>query len=248
MFLTNIRSLSDTLLTLVFPQPCVICRQSVERRELGITCEECWTSTRLISESDPICWKCGTLAYGSSDPAGKFHIRCGRCDGFDFGLARACGLYEKALRESVLRLKQQPNLPETVARMLSAAASRAPLTDTTIIIPVPLHVERKKARGFNQAMVIASAIGKSTGLPINDVSLIRTTHALKYRAGMDVKGRSDTVVGAFEVVYPRLVVNEKILLVDDVFTTGATVAECSKALVQAGAAAVNVLTIARTTK
>ena len=86
---------------------------------------------------------------------------------------------------------------------------------------------------------------KAFGLPVDQVSLVRVSTTEKYRAGLDRKGRRDTVAGAFEVAHPRLVMNENILLVDDVFTTGATVSECAQALISAGARDVNVLTIAR---
>jgi predicted amidophosphoribosyltransferase len=82
-------------------------------------------------------------------------------------------------------------------------------------------------------------------LPIDEVSLVRVSSTEKYRAGLDAKGRQDTVAGAFEVRHPRLVTNENILLVDDVFTTGATVSACAEALVTAGAKTVFVLTISR---
>jgi predicted amidophosphoribosyltransferase len=94
-------------------------------------------------------------------------------------------------------------------------------------------------------VVIARALSKSLRLPLDEVSLIRTLQVEKYRAGLDAKGREETVVRAFEVRYPQLIAGENVLLVDDVFTTGATASSCGKALLQAGAAKVFVVTIAR---
>jgi predicted amidophosphoribosyltransferase len=88
-------------------------------------------------------------------------------------------------------------------------------------------------------------VSKALGLPLDEVSLIRRAQAEKYRAGLDAKGRQDTVVHAFEVQYPQLVRAEKVLLVDDVFTTGATASACAGALLDAGADEVFVATIAR---
>jgi len=82
-------------------------------------------------------------------------------------------------------------------------------------------------------------------LPVDEVSLMRTAHSDRYRAGLDAKGRQATVENAFAVRYPRLVTGESILLVDDVFTTGATVSSCAEVLIAAGASDVFVLTIAR---
>jgi predicted amidophosphoribosyltransferase len=101
------------------------------------------------------------------------------------------------------------------------------------------------ARGFNQASIIAHALSKSLGLPVDEVSLLRVSGTEQYRAGLDAKGRQDTVAGAFQVRHSRLVADEDILLIDDVFTTGATVSACAEALGQAGAKSVFVLTIAR---
>ena len=82
-------------------------------------------------------------------------------------------------------------------------------------------------------------------MPLDEVSLVRVSSTEKYRAGLDAKGRRDTVTGAFEVRHPRLIANENVLLVDDVFTTGATVSACAAALLGAGAHNVFVLTISR---
>jgi predicted amidophosphoribosyltransferase len=80
---------------------------------------------------------------------------------------------------------------------------------------------------------------------LDEVSLVRVSSSEKYRAGLDAKGRRDTVAGAFEVRHPRLIAKQDILLVDDVFTTGATVSACAEALITAGAKNVFVLTISR---
>jgi ComF family protein len=122
---------------------------------------------------------------------------------------------------------------------------RDPLNRATQIIPVPLHAEREKDRGFNQAMLIGRELSRVTSLPLNVVSLVRDKHVKRHRAGMDAKGRRDTVTDAFRVTHPALVAGERVLLVDDVFTTGATVSSCASVLLEAGATEVYVLTIAR---
>lgn len=244
----NVNRLCDAFLTLLYPQTCVICERSVERRALGVACEECWRSTLLFTGEEIICGKCGAPFLGNVDKAKRDEVHCHRCDDHAFTAARACGLYEKALRETVLSLKRQPHAPQKVSQLLLNTASLAPLKDSTLIVPVPLHPRRLKLRGFNQASVIADNLSRSLRLPINEVSLIRTTHTEKYRAGLDAKGRTDTVARAFEVVHPRLIAGEKILLIDDVFTTGATAASCANALIEAGADAVFVLTVARTAR
>jgi ComF family protein len=142
-------------------------------------------------------------------------------------------------------LKRQPYLPQHVESMLMTVLEREPLSSSTRVVPVPLHPKRLQSRGFNQASIVATVVAKTLALPLDEASLVRVSTTEKYRAGLDRKGRHDTVAGAFAVSHPRLVGGENVLLVDDVFTTGATVSACAEALLCAGAANVHVLTIAR---
>jgi len=224
----------DAILTLVYPQVCVICGQSVEQRRFGVACETCWKGTRIFTDDEEICWKCGMPGP-----------RCGRCELLAFTAARAVGMYEGALRESLLLLKRKPYLPRHVEGLIAAAVVREPFHSITRVVPVPLHPRRLKTRGFNQATIVAQVVSKALRLPLDEVSLVRVSTTEKYRAGLDRKGRQDTVTGAFQVAHPRLVAGENILLVDDVFTTGATVSTCAKSLIDAGAGSVFVLTVAR---
>jgi ComF family protein len=246
MFLTHAaRFLYDAVLTLAYPQGCAICGGSVEQRKFGVACEACWNRTRIFTGAETLCWKCGVPAPVEVSRAVREEVRCGRCDSQSFMAARAVGLYEGVLRESVLLLKRQPHICGHLEILLAAAAMRKPLNAGTKILPVPLHAKRMRARGFNQAAIVAQVLSKSLRLPLDEVSLIRVSSSEKYRAGLDAKGRHDTVAGAFAVRYPKLVENEDILLVDDVFTTGATVSACAEALKTAGARNIFVLTVAR---
>jgi ComF family protein len=238
----------DALLTVIYPQPCAICARSVETTAAGVACEHCWRVTRLFNGNETMCWKCGAPSQGIVLETKRTEVRCHRCESFEFAVARSCGVYDRALRETVLSLKRQPKLAGKVLDLLTGIASQDPLAESTSIVPVPLHFERLRARGFNQASVIARSLSTRLRLPVNEVSLVRRQQAEKYRSGLDAKGRSETVAGAFEVVHPSLVQGEKILLVDDVFTTGATADACSKALLAAGVEKVYVLTIARTAR
>jgi ComF family protein len=235
----------DAILTLAYPQACTICGHSVEQRKYGVVCEACWKATRIFTGVETICWKCGVPAVVDAISITPVEVRCRRCDSQAFHAARAVGLYEGALRESVLLLKRQPHVSQHLEALLIAAARRAPLNTATRIVPVPLHAKRMKTRGFNQASILAQALSKSLGLPLDEVSVFRVSGSEKHRAGLDARGRQDTVAGAFVVRHPRLVANENILLIDDVFTTGATISACAEALTQGGAKTVCILTIAR---
>lgn len=237
--------LYDSLLALVYPQPCGVCGDSVESRALGAACENCWERTHSFSGAETLCWKCGRLSIGSVTAEKHEQVRCRRCDDDAFTAARACGVYEGALRASVLLLKREPHICLKLREQLVNTLRQHPLNRTTRIVPVPLHPEREKTRGFNQATVIGRELSSATSLPLDEVSLVRNAHTNRHRAGMDARGRRETVAGAFRVTYPALVAGERVLLVDDVFTTGATVSSCAETLLQAGAAEVFVLTIAR---
>lgn len=235
----------DSLLALVYPQACAVCGGSVESHALGAACEQCWVNTKIFSGAEVLCWKCGLLSIGMVADEQREEVRCRRCEQDAFTAARACGLYEGALRASVLLLKREPHICRKLSELLLQTQQRYPLSQATRIVPVPLHPERERARGFNQAALIGRELSLATSLPFDDVSLVRTHHTTRHRAGMDAKARRETVADAFRVTYPALIAGERILLVDDVFTTGATVSSCAQTLLDAGAAAVFVLTIAR---
>ncbi len=235
----------DSLLTLAYPQSCAVCGGSVESRALGVACADCWQQTHLFTGQETLCWKCGLLSTGTAPEEKRAEVRCRRCDQDAFTAARACGVYEGALRASVLSLKREPHICSRVKGLLLQTQRQYPLNEATRIVPVPLHPEREKARGFNQARVIGRELSWATSLPLDEVSLVRTHQTNRHRAGMDAKDRRETVENAFRVLYPALISGERVLLVDDVFTTGATVSSCAKALLLAGAAEVFVLTVAR---
>jgi ComF family protein len=145
----------------------------------------------------------------------------------------------------VLVLKREPNVAKTLVNLLEQTQQRYPLNQSTRIVPVPLHPDRQRARGFNQAAILANALAAKVSLPVDEVTLVRVAHTGRHRAGMDARDRRESVENAFAVSHPALIAGERVLLIDDVFTTGATVSACASALLQAGAEKVFVLTIAR---
>ncbi len=249
MLLTRAANLLyDSALALLYPQSCAVCKGLVVKRSDGIACSRCWEQVKFLAPSETICWKCGARATAAVLPLTQKQteqVRCRKCDPYEFDAARACGMYEGALRAAVISLKKEPSLCSRLSHKLRAAQSRSPLDTATRIIPVPLHPKREKARGFNQATVIGNELSQLVHLPVDEKSLVRVAHSERHRAGMDAAARRDSVAKAFEVRYPRLVSGEHILLVDDVFTTGATVSACGNVLRAAGAAEVLVLTLAR---
>jgi ComF family protein len=240
-------ALYDATLALVYPMRCAACAAaSVERRAEAPACAACWRATTVFTGDETCCWKCGAqAAAGVEPPENRADVRCRRCDTAGFTAARAVGKYEGALRASILTLKHEPHVSAHLSRLLFDAARRRPLNAATRIVPVPLHRERERERGFNQAALLARAIATLSKLPLDEWSIVRTKHATRHRAGMDARARRETVESAFHVERPRLIEGERILLIDDVFTTGATVSACAQALKDAGAEDVFVLTVAR---
>jgi ComF family protein len=241
-FGSPLSAIYDACLTLIYPQICRLCEKSVESRADGIACRACWQKTRIFTGKEILCEKCG--AYLPSDGE-KFKTFCRQCETDAFASARAAGLYEHALLATVLNLKKTPFVPLKLQNLFFQAFLKSTFHDATRIIPVPLSRRRLSERGFNQASLLAKILTRRSGLPLDEQSLIRKIHTPQHRAGMDRKARAESVRNAFEVTRPNFVENENILLIDDVFTSGATAANCAEALKNKGARTVYVLTVAR---
>jgi ComF family protein len=241
----HLSSLYDAALALVYPQACAVCGSSVESRHDGVACASCWRATRLFDRNDTLCWKCGLFTEAAVNEDRRKSIRCGECDDDTFTAARACGIYEGALRASVLELKRQPHVASRLARLMLATQRRPPLNSANLIIPVPLHAERERERGFNQAVLLARELARLSHLPLDEHSVVRRVHTERHRAGMDARARRESVADVFAVRHPKLVTGQRVLLIDDVFTTGATVSACAAVLREAGTQDVLVLTLAR---
>lgn len=233
----------DSLLTLAYPQSCHICDKSVETSRDGVVCLSCWNNTEIFNNNETICHKCGRFL---SDKSTDIKTLCHQCDEHFYDSARAVGKYGKGLSASIINLKRDPFVAKHLKDIFIEAFYKTSFQDVTRIIPVPLSKRRFHERGFNQATVLSKILSKETGIILDEVSLIRTKHTPVHRAGMDKKGRLLSVEKAFEVKREKLIEDETILLVDDVFTSGATASMCAKALKKKGADKVYVFTIART--
>ncbi len=244
-FLLNLmfQKLYDSLLTLAYPQSCNICEKSVEKSSDGVVCRPCWKATQIFRGAETLCSKCGRFL---SDKPSDFKTFCHQCDEHFYDSARAVGKYEKGLAASILHLKREPVVARYLQKLFVEAFQKTDFQDATKIIPVPLSKRRFLERGHNQAAILSNILAKETGIISDEQSLIRTKHTPVHRAGMDKKGREMSVEKAFEVRREKLIKSEIILLVDDVFTSGATVSMCARELKKKGADKVYIFTIART--
>lgn len=241
-----ITSLSDSVLSLIFPSKCVVCSGGVESHADGPACASCWSATRLFDGTETLCEKCGGLLPTEGGPD---FLTCGDCIGHYYEQATSLGIYEKALAAVVISLKSEPNLPARIRSEITSAFSRRPrghLVD--VIVPVPLSKKRYQERGFNQAAVVAQFVGSLLARPVDEHSVARLAHTPMHRGLMDRKAREASVNGAFEIVRPKLIAGKNVLLIDDVFTTGSTVSACAGALKEGGVSNVSVFTLARAVK
>ena len=238
-----LRTLTDSILTLVYPQDCAVCGLEVSRSRDGIACLDCWNETRLFTGNETLCKKCGAFLfeYDRGDS-----VLCQKCDEHCYDAAVAVGIYEKALAASILRLKRTPYIPARVRELMRPAVDRLAVRSAELlIVPIPLSPRRAHERGFNQASVIGQLVSRMSGFAFDDSSLVRSVHTPVHRAGMDRKARARTVKDAFQVVRPKLIADADLLLIDDVLTSGETASSCAQVLKESGARSVNVLTIAR---
>jgi ComF family protein len=233
----------DTALDLLLPPRCLGCGVPVDRN--GLLCTECWSGLNFIAP--PLCDCCGLpFAYAVAE-----RTRCAACLAVppDFARARAVLVYDDASRRLILGFKHADRLEAAPAfgRWLARAGAEL-AAGADLIVPVPLHRWRLFRRRYNQAAVLALALGREVGRPVVPDLLVRR-RATPSQGGLGRAGRRRNVAGAFALRRGPAdrVAGRRILLVDDVHTTGATVGACARVLRQAGAAAVDVLTLARVT-
>ncbi len=158
-------------------------------------------------------------------------------------MAYCYGSYDGALRELIHLFKygRMKPLAKPLGGYLASALPRDQQFD--LVVPMPLHWRRRWQRGFNQSELLARLIARRCGIPL--VNAVRRTRATQAQAGLSNARRRENVAGAFRVRKPQKVQGRRILLIDDVMTTGATASACAVALKRAGAGTVTLLALAR---
>jgi ComF family protein len=243
-FVSGLRRVGIGMLDVLLPPRCLRCGVQVERT--GTLCGDCWPQLRLIEV--PWCAACGTpFAYDVGEGA-----LCAGCaaDRPPYERARAAVIYNDGSKPLILGLKHRDRTDVAPALgLLMARAGAEVLADADLLVPVPLHWTRLFLRRYNQAALLAYAVGRAAGVPVAPDLLVRTRRTQKLGT-LGPAARRRMLQGAIAVHGRRRhrAADQNIVLIDDVHTTGATLAACTRALKGAGAARVDVLTFARTTK
>jgi len=231
------------VLDFLLPPTCLCCDESVAAP--GLMCRNCFQRMTMISE--PLCQCCGVPFTVPLQASQAGH--CPDCEEAPrpFGRARAPFCYDAQSRPVILAFKysDRPELARVLAPHMVRAGA-AMLTDADWLIPVPLHRRRLMARGYNQAALLAQSVARLCGVPALPDALARSRPTAPL-GGHDAVGRATILQGAITVRPQRFaaIAGKRVVLVDDVMTTGATVASCAAALWDADVASVDVLAAAR---
>jgi ComF family protein len=227
------------VLDFALPPRCAGCGVVVE--DVHRFCIDCWQQLHFLG--DPCCRRCG-LPFEYDAGA---DVECGAClaEPPAYDRLRAAVAYGEIARKVVLKLKYsgRPSVADTLAHFMRRHVEE---DAEALLAPVPLHRWRIWKRGYNQSALIASSLAKRSGLPC-DLALVERVKATPPLKGKGRRERNLAVRGAFHVAdRAKLLIRDRaVLLVDDVYTTGATVNACARVLKRAGAAQVNILCWAR---
>lgn len=215
----------------IFPKKCVSCG-----RFGSYICRECFSKIEFIEK--PVCASCGRQAVG-----GRTHPGCVTRYTLD-GLVTACR-YRGAIRAAIVKIKYRwiYNISSLLVDLVADSLWRYDLPDGVILVPIPLHTSRKRWRGFNQAELLAVELAKRFKVKIN-TNLINRVINTKTQVGLSRDERKKNIKGAFEVSRESKVKGKRFILVDDVFTTGATMSEACRVLKANGAKSVWGMTVA----
>lgn len=229
------------LLDLLLPPRCHICRTVLHDPGLLHICATCYADLPVIGS--PLCSICGIPFDGSGDDH-----PCGSCLASPppYQAARAALRYEGACRDLLHAFKYQQRSHLRRPLGLLTAELLTPFAmawQPDLLIPVPLHRKRLQKRGFNQAVLLAELLSRQWQVPLLRQGLARTRLTIP-QVELDRAQRCTNLKGVFAVPYPAAVNGKRVMLIDDVFTTGSTLAESARTLLAAGCSSVTAVTVA----
>ena len=237
---------SKKFLDIIFPRKCILC-DSPHDGDAETICPNCMDKISFIK--DPACARCGIPFEVTYPIEESLNYLCGRCRSSPplFDRALSVCQYDETARDIISAYKYH-NKPyigkDLVSIILKFLDEKITELSSELIIHVPLHIKRLKERGYDQAYILSEGIGIRHGIPVSYGNLIRTRYTAP-QVSLSGSERMENVKGAFLITDPSELKDKSILLIDDVFTTGATIKESVKVIKRAGAGKVYVLTFAR---
>ncbi|MGO9572284.1 MAG: double zinc ribbon domain-containing protein [Desulfomonilaceae bacterium] len=232
----------SALSDLFFPPVCAFCEVAIVGSETPL-CDDCGDGVDSVTE--PMCVQCGLPVPGLAVSGSSF---CGRClaDPPAYDRARYAVYYEGVVRDALVRFKFAGalHIASALSQILAKAFHRHFQTaDFDLILHVPIHRKRLIHRGFNQVVVLAKKLSQDTGIPL-DRSSFKKMKDTPPQVELTRSARIKNLRGSFAIQRPDRIRGRKVLLVDDVATTGSTIAEAAKIIMRGGAARVDVLVLA----
>lgn len=233
----------ESFLAFLYPEVCQICRLERAGREEGFVCGHCRRKAQLIQP--PFCERCGLPYPGDITTA----FECGNCREMDlhFQSARSAVIAGGFMLDVIHRYKYKREVwfePFLAGLLVSQAAPALARGKWDMIVPVPLHTAKQRERGFNQAVRLAARLSQALKIPLNG-GLLQRVQATRTQTLLSRPQRAANVNRAFAPRSAQKLRGSRVVLVDDVFTTGATTSACARILRSLGAGEVCVWTVAR---
>jgi competence protein ComFC len=230
-------------LTFFYPPVCQLCGEERARADEGCVCARCWSRVRFIRP--PFCARCGLPFAGDLTTP----FECANCREMElhFQFARSAAAARGVVRDAIHRYKyQQAHWFETflAGLLVRAAVPELRQGKWELMVPVPLHSLKQRERGFNQAERLAEHLSAATEITLGN-NLLRRVSSTQTQTRLTRPERAANMRRAFAVKPGLRLQGKRVVLVDDVFTTGATTSACARALLAAGAGEVCVWTVAR---
>lgn len=234
--------LMDTFLDLVYPRGiyCILCGKAISKAQHNSLCSSCKDKIRWIHS--PTCQKCGKPLEPLYVP--HYCPDCLQVHHF-FTKGFSCVEYEGEVKNLIYRFKykEERYLAYAMAQMMVQQLKRYKLETVDVVVPMPLYKKKERQRGFNQAYLLAKYIGKALNWQVDHQNLIRIKDTLPQNR-LSPKERQKNLAGAFSIVSKEAFQGKSILLIDDIYTTGSTVDECSKELLKCKPHAIFVISFA----
>ncbi len=237
------RAFIESIINFLFPYQCLRCGKILN--SAGYLCDHCAEEINFIKP--PYCYKCGHPLQEENTQEKMLCAGCLKHKRSFYRLSRSAVVYDNSSKNLILSFKffDQTENANLLSAMLKIAGKDIFAEGVDLIIPVPLHYTRLIKRKYNQSALLAQKLSEMTSVPHNNLALVRSRKT-KPQVEVSGKERINNVKNAFSVKNQKLIKGKRIVLIDDIMTTGSTVKECSLALKKAGAKSIDILTIART--